>query len=90
MGIQYNKVKFSKQCRSRLCRYTTDSELNSKSIQISCSTPNTSIYYTTDNSTPTSSSSLYSNTFIAETGTTIKAIGIKEGYINSEISELSV
>lgn len=77
--------------RARLCRYTTDQELDSlKTLQISSSTPEANIYYTTDNSTPTSSSNLYTNTFQANIGTTIKAIGIKEGYLDSDIAEFTV
>lgn len=79
--------------RSRLCRYTTDSELDlltKKSIQITSTTDQALIYYTIDNSTPTSNSTLYNNTFQVQTGTTIKAIGIKEGYIDSDIATLTV
>ena len=59
-------------------------------IQITCTTPGASIYYTIDNSTPTSNSNLYTSTFQANIGTTIKAIGIKEGYIDSDIAEFTV
>lgn len=59
-------------------------------IQISCSTPDSQIYYTLDNSTPDSSKSLYSNQFEVESGTTIKAIAIKSGYIDSDIAEYVV
>ena len=59
-------------------------------IQITCITPGASIYYTIDNSTPTSNSNLYTNTFTADTGTTIKAIGIKEGYLDSDIATLTI
>ena len=55
-------------------------------IQITCSTPESQIYYTTDGNTPSSSSTLYSSTFTAEAGTTIKAIAIKEGYIDSDVA----
>lgn len=84
--------KNSHNIRSRLCRYTTDQELNSlsKQIQITTTTDQASIYYTLDNSTPTSNSTLYNNTFQVQTGTTIKAIGIKEGYIDSDIATLTV
>lgn len=59
-------------------------------IQISCSTPDSQIYYTLDNSTPDSSKSLYSNQFEVESGTTIKAIAIKDGYIDSDVAEYVV
>lgn len=64
--------------------------LASKTLQISTSTPEASIYYTTDNSTPTLNSNLYTSTFTADIGTTIKAIGIKEGYIDSDVAEFTV
>ena len=59
-------------------------------IQITTDTPSSQIYYTLDNSIPDSSKSLYSNQFEVESGTTIKAIGIKEGYIDSDIATLTV
>lgn len=65
-------------------------QIPQKTVQISCSTSDASIYYTTDGSNPSSNSTLYSNTFSATTGTTIKAIGIKEGFINSNIAELTI
>lgn len=63
---------------------------SSKTLQISTITPEANIYYTTDNSTPTSNSNPYTNTFTANIGTTIKAIGIKEGYLDSDIAEFTV
>lgn len=68
----------------------TVNPLPSKTLQISTNTPEANIYYTTDNSTPTSNSNLYTNTFTANIGTTIKAIGIKEGYLDSDIAEFTV
>lgn len=83
-------TKVKNDFKVRLCRYTTDSELNSKKIQISTSTPESSIYYTTNNTTPTTSSTLYTDIFQVESGTTIKAIGVKEGYLNSDVAEFVV
>lgn len=59
-------------------------------IQITCSTPEANIYYTTDGNNPTSSSTLYSNTFTAEAGITVKAIAIKEGMVDSDITQVTV
>lgn len=83
-------TKIKNDFKVRLFRYTTDSELNSKKIQISTSTPQSQIYYTLNNSTPTISSILYTDIFQVEPGTTIKAIGIKEGYLDSDIATLTV
>lgn len=66
--------------------YSADLSTFPSTVQISCSTPESQIYYTTDGNTPNSSSTLYSSTFTAEAGTTIKAIAIKEGYIGSDIA----
>lgn len=64
--------------------------ITSKSVQISCSTPSSRIYYTIDNTEPSSNSNLYSSPFSANIGVTIKAIGIKEGYLDSDIATLTV
>ena len=59
-------------------------------IQITCSTPDASIYYTTDNTDPDKTKNLYTGIFEVKTGTTVKAIATKEGYIKSEISSLII
>ncbi|MEI8364730.1 MAG: chitobiase/beta-hexosaminidase C-terminal domain-containing protein, partial [archaeon] len=61
--------------------YTT-----AQTVSLSSITSGTSIYYTLDGSTPTTSSTLYSATPIAISSTTIlKAIAVKSGYNPSEI-----
>ena len=59
-------------------------------IQIICSTLEASIYYTTDNTDPDETKNLYTGIFEVKTGTTVKAIATKEGYIKSEISSLNI
>ena len=49
-----------------------------------------SVYYTTDGSTPTSGSSLYSAPFNVTSGMTVKAIAVNDGYNNSNIAEETV
>jgi hypothetical protein len=49
-------------------------------------TPNSSIYYTTDGSTPTTSSTLYSGPVQVLGSETIKAIGATAGYANSPVT----
>ena len=71
--------------RTRLCRYLSDPH---KNIQISCSTSQSQIYYTDDNSDPNSSSNLYSSIFQTEDGNIIKAIATKEGWDDSNIAIL--
>lgn len=59
-------------------------EANS-TISISCATEGATIYYTTDGSTPTTSSSSGFSVTISE-ATTIKAIAVKEGYRDSDVA----
>lgn len=64
--------------------YNTDN----KNVEIFTSTNNANIYYTTDGSTPTTSSNLYSGAVGLTTDTTLKAIAFKSGggYTISDIS----
>lgn len=50
-----------------------------QSVAISCATAGATIYYTTDGSTPTSASSVYSSPITVASDTTIKAIAMKNG-----------
>ena len=54
-------------------------------ITITC-TGATGIYYTTDGSTPTTSSTPYSASFTASPGDIIKAIATHAGYLNSDVA----
>lgn len=56
-----------------------------KSVELSCATDGASIYYTTDGSTPTSSSTAYSSAISVTETQTIKAIAIYDG-IESAVS----
>lgn len=58
-------------------------------VTISCATSGAAIHYTTDGSTPTSNSAIYSSPIAINSATTIKAIGTKSGYNNSEVATAS-
>lgn len=63
----------------------------SNAISITSATPDATIYYTTDGSTPTTSSNLYTTPLRENvSGVTIKAIAIKENMLPSEIGSGSV
>ena len=55
------------------------------SIRIVSSTPGVAIYYTTDGSTPTTSSTRYTSPLTDITGKVIRAIAVKDGWITSDI-----
>ena len=59
---------------------------STQNVSISCATAGASIYYTTDNSTPTTSSTLYNGAISVSSTTTIKAIAVKSNWSNSEMA----
>jgi lysophospholipase L1-like esterase len=59
---------------------------NDQSVTIACSTSGASIYYTTDGSTPTASSTAYSGSFTLAATSTLKVIAIKSGMADSIVT----
>ena len=57
--------------------------ISHRMVSITTATDDAAIYYTLDNSTATSSSTSYSAPFNIGNATTIRAIAIKAGYVNS-------
>ncbi|PHE39261.1 chitobiase/beta-hexosaminidase C-terminal domain-containing protein, partial [Bacillus pseudomycoides] len=55
-------------------------------VTLSTETPNATIYYTTDGSTPTESSTKYTGPITIKETVQIKAIAVKMGLENSEIA----
>jgi hypothetical protein len=62
----------------------------STDITISSETPGASIYYTTNGSTPTTESTLYTGAFnLTESEMNVKAIAVKSGFNNSDVAEVT-
>ncbi|MDR2841077.1 MAG: chitobiase/beta-hexosaminidase C-terminal domain-containing protein, partial [Paludibacter sp.] len=55
-------------------------------ISIACATEGTTIYYTVDNTDPSTASTQYSVPFTVSANTTVKAIAVKSGLSNSEVA----
>lgn len=62
------------------------SYIGPRSVTITSATANSVIYYTTDGSTPTASSAVYSGAITVSTAETLKALAVASGYTNSAIA----
>ncbi len=59
-------------------------------VAITCTTPNAAIYYTTDGTTPTTSSALYRRPLTDDiSGKIVMAIAVKPGYFISEVAAMA-
>lgn len=58
-----------------------------QSVTLADSTTGTTIYYTTDGTTPTASSSTYTSPIPFTVDTTINAIAVAQGYTNSSVAQ---
>ncbi len=58
-------------------------------VTLSTSTSGASIYYTTDGSTPTHTSTLYEGPITITNAVTVKAIAVRSGYYNSQVMTVS-
>ncbi|MGN0700804.1 MAG: chitobiase/beta-hexosaminidase C-terminal domain-containing protein, partial [Oscillospiraceae bacterium] len=54
-------------------------------VTITCDTEGAAIYYTTDGTEPSANSTLYEGAFTLTATTTVKAIAIKDGMVDSEV-----
>ena len=59
-------------------------------VTITCATQGAKIYYTTDGSAPTESSTLYAGKITVSETTTIKAIAVKDGMNDSEVVSVTI
>ncbi len=59
---------------------------DAQSVELTCLTEGTIIYYTTDGTNPTTESDTYSSAINVSTVTTLKAIAMKDGWTNSSIA----
>lgn len=62
---------------------------NTVSVTMGCTTTGATIYYTTDGTDPTTSSSVYSSPVSVDRTMTLKAMGWKSGWMNSTIKSSS-
>lgn len=63
---------------------------NTASVSLNSETEGATIHYTTNGSTPTTSSTVYSTPIVLTTTTTIKAMAVKSGMDNSAVTERTI
>ena len=89
---------FGPECRTRILQLLTVAtptisaaiETGKATVTISCATGGATIYYTTDGSAPTSSSTKYTGAFTLTSSATVKAIAIKQCRFNSAIASSGI
>jgi len=64
-------------------------ESNTQTVTISDATPGAAIYYTTDGTTPTTASALYTGPLTFHTAETLKAVALANGYQPSSVAAIS-
>ncbi|MGN0787259.1 MAG: lectin-like protein [Christensenellales bacterium] len=89
---------FGPECRTRILQLLTVAtptisaaiETGKATVTISCATGGATIYYTTDGSAPTSSSTKYTGAFTLTSSATVKAIAIKQCRFNSAVASSGI
>ena len=88
----WNELPEGSTCATPVITPATGTMLTpeNRTVTITCETGSSSIYYTTDGTNPTTSSTLYSGPFKLDAGvTTVKAIATKTDLNDSEIASVS-
>jgi hypothetical protein len=80
------RAVYSFQAAKPMMSPGTGSYSKPQSVTISGSTPNCSIYYTTNGVTPTRSSTLYSGPIAVSVTTTLRAIAVRTGFTDSPVA----
>ncbi len=64
----------------------TGTYITAQEVTIACATEEATIYYTLDGTDPTTSSTVYSEAFMVSATTTVKALAVKAGMNNSDVT----
>lgn len=82
-------LKFNVKLRCKEVEFTcTDTANGTVVVKMSCPTEGAKIYYTVTGKNPTTKSNLYTEPFMIGHTTQLKAIAIKDGYVNSAVKSV--
>ncbi|MBQ4292012.1 MAG: chitobiase/beta-hexosaminidase C-terminal domain-containing protein, partial [Muribaculaceae bacterium] len=84
------EASYTVKCPTPSISPSTGTYPKAQSVTISCADAGATIYYTTDGSTPTTSSTAYSGTFTVSSTTTVKAIAVMSGCVNSDVASETI
>lgn len=87
---EVEKIVYTDKVYASPITFTAKDEEYGVSLSLSTQTQDAKICYTTDGSTPTADSTIYTQALKIEANTTVKAIAIKEGIENSPVSVATV
>ncbi len=86
LNVTYSSSGGTLTCATPMFSLTTGIYYGAQEVTINCGTDGATIYYTTDGTTPTTSSTTYSAPLNISATTTVKAMAAKAGYENSEVA----
>lgn len=84
--ITYSSGSSTEKCATPTFSPAAGTYTSAQNVTISTTTDGATIYYTTDGTDPTESSSVYSTPIYVSKTTTIKAMAAKEGMTNSSVA----
>lgn len=79
-----------KQAETPVISVPTGTYDDTQYVEITAPTEGSTIYYTTDGSRPTTSSKVYDGVFAVSSTATVKAIAVKNDYINSAMASSTI
>jgi sugar lactone lactonase YvrE len=80
------KVTFSAAAATPVFSVASGTYGSAQTVTITDTTPDAAVYYTTDGTTPTTASSLYTGAIVVSATETIKAIAVADGYTDSAVA----
>lgn len=86
LALTYESIGGTPTCATPTFSPAAGTYTEAQTVSINCTTEGATIYYTTDGEDPTTESSVYSTPLAISQTTTVKAMGVAEGFNNSAVA----